>query len=48
MAKQWGSADFKFLDIPHPIANLSEPELDLRVENLIDEVRHLFLTGQPG
>ena len=48
MAKQWGIANFNFLDIPHPIANLTEAELDQRVEDLFEDVQKLFLDGQPG
>lgn len=48
MAKQWGVANFKFLDMPHPIANLTEHELDQRVVDLVEDVIPLFLDGQPG
>ncbi len=48
MAKQWGVASYKFLDIPHPIANLTENELDQRVEALVEHVIQLFLDGQQG
>jgi len=47
MAKQWGIAKFKFLDIPHPIANLTESELDRLAEDLLEDVQRLFLDGQP-
>ena len=30
MATTWGLPDFKFLAMPHPIANLTEAELDQR------------------
>jgi hypothetical protein len=46
MAAQWGIGDFRFLDIPHPIANLTESELDQRVENMVEDVLKLFLDGQ--
>ena len=46
MAAQWGVGNFRFLDIPHPIANLTERELDQRVENLVEDVLRLFLEGQ--
>ena len=48
MAKQWGLADFRFLDIPHPIANLTEAELDERADGLVEEVIMLLLKGQSG
>jgi hypothetical protein len=47
MAKQWGVANYRFLDIPHPIANLTESELNNLVEDLVDDVLKLFLEGQP-
>ena len=47
MAAQWGVGNFRFLDIPHPIANLTEPELDKRVEDIVEEVLRLLLEGQP-
>jgi len=46
MAKQWGVAQYNFLDIPHPIANLMEDELDQRVEALVEDVVALFLEGE--
>ncbi len=46
MAKQWGLADYRFLDIPHPIANLTEAELDERARSLVEEVETLLLEGQ--
>ena len=46
MAEQWGIADFRFLDMPHPIANLTELELDQRVDELFEDIVELFLTGQ--
>ncbi len=47
MAAQWGVANFRFLEMPHPIANLTEPELDQRADNLVEDVLKLFLQGQP-
>ena len=46
MAKNWGVPDYRFLDIPHPIANLTEAELDNRAETVIDEVIKLIKEGQ--
>ena len=42
MAKNWGEPDYRFLDMPHPIANLTEQELDQRVNDLIDAVEWLL------
>jgi hypothetical protein len=46
MAKNWGVPDYRFLDIPHPIANLTEAELNNRVESILDDVIKLFKEGQ--
>ncbi len=46
MAKNWGVPDYCFLDIPHPIANLTETELDNRSENIVDDVIKLVKEGQ--
>jgi len=46
MAKNWGVPYYRFLDIPHPIANLTEGELEDRAEGIIDDVIHLFKEGQ--
>jgi hypothetical protein len=47
MAKQWGVANYRFLDIPHPIGNLTEGELNQLVDGMVDDVLKLFLEGQP-
>jgi hypothetical protein len=46
MAVQWGLPHYKFLMMPHPIANLSEAELDQRAREMIPEVVKLLLQGQ--
>ncbi|MFH1671977.1 MAG: hypothetical protein ABIF87_00895 [Pseudomonadota bacterium] len=46
MAKNWGVPDYRFLDIPHPIANLTEVELDNRAQIIIDDVINLLKEGQ--
>ena len=46
MAKNWGVPDFRFLDIPHPIANLTETDLDNRAETIIVDVIKLLKEGQ--
>ena len=46
MAKTWGVPEYRFLDMPHPIANLSEEELDSAADTLTGEVvRHLLASG---
>jgi hypothetical protein len=38
MAASWGKPGYPFVDTPHPIANLSERELDARADALVDAV----------
>ena len=46
MAEQWGLPDYKFLLMPHPIANLTEAQLDQRAHEITPEVVKLLLQGQ--
>ena len=46
MAEQWGLPTYKFLMMPHPIANLSEKDLDQRAREMAPEVVKLILQGQ--
>jgi hypothetical protein len=48
MAGDWGVPGFRFLDIPHPIANLGDAELDRRADAVVGAVVDLLLKGQPG
>lgn len=48
MASSWGLKDFKFLSMPHPIANLTADELDQRARDIVPEVVRLLLEGQPS
>jgi hypothetical protein len=48
MAAKWGAADFRFLAVPHPVANLSGAELDRRADGVIDDVVKLLKEGQPS
>ncbi|HEY3068323.1 MAG TPA: hypothetical protein VGL09_21240 [Methylomirabilota bacterium] len=47
MAEQWGLPYYKFLVMPHPIANLTETQLDQRAREIAPEVVKLLLQGQP-
>ena len=47
MARSWGLKDFKFLAMPHPIANLTGDELDQRARDITPQVVKLLLEGQP-
>ncbi len=46
MAKQWGVPYYRFLATPHPIANLSETQLDQRARELAPVVVKLLLSPQ--
>jgi hypothetical protein len=41
MAESWGAPDYVFLDCPHPIGNLTEPELDVIADALAVSVERL-------
>lgn len=44
MAATWGLPGFRFLDIPHPIANLGDKELNERADRLAPLVVDLLRT----
>ena len=46
MAEQWGVPTYRFLVMPHPIANLSETQLDQRAREIAPEIVKLLLQGQ--
>ena len=46
MAEQWGVPAYRFLLMPHPIANLTEAELDQRAREMAPQVVKLLLQGQ--
>jgi hypothetical protein len=46
MAQSWGLPAYKFLAMPHPIANLSEAQLDQRAREIAPAVVKLILEGQ--
>lgn len=48
MARTWGLSEFRFLVMPHPIANLTDAELDQRAKAIAPEVVQLLLEGQVG
>jgi hypothetical protein len=47
MAEQWGVPQYRYLAMPHPIANLTEAQLDQRAREIAPEVVKLLLQGQP-
>ena len=46
MAEQWGLPYYKFLAMPHPIANLTDTQLDARARDMASRVVQLLLQGQ--
>ena len=46
MARTWGLPDFRFIAMPHQIANLTPAELDRRAAAIAPEVVRLLLEGQ--
>ena len=46
MAEKWGVPTYRFLVMPHPIANLTEAQLDQRAREIAPEVVKLLLQGQ--
>jgi hypothetical protein len=45
MAASWGMSGYRFLDTPHPIANLGEKDLDARADQLVAPVVALLSRG---
>jgi len=43
MARSWGVPSYKFLSLLHPIANLSEWELDLRAQDIVPKIVQLLV-----
>ena len=46
MARTWGLPAFRFIAMPHPIANLTPAQLDQRAAAIVPEVVRLLLEGQ--
>lgn len=46
MADRWGVTDYRFLVTEHPIANLTDAELDARADRLVDRVIAFFAPGR--
>jgi hypothetical protein len=47
MARTWGLPDFRFVMMPHPIANLTDAQLDQRAREVAPKVIELLREGQP-
>jgi hypothetical protein len=48
MAASWGKPGYPFADTPHPIANLTETDLDARADALADAVERCLREGGPA
>ncbi len=46
MAVAWGVPTYQYLAMPHPIANLTEDELDSRAREMVPQIVDLLLEGQ--
>ena len=46
MAKSWGLPDFRYIAMPHPIANLTDEQLDAAAAAVTPQVVELLLKGQ--
>ena len=46
MAVAWGVPNYKFLALPHPIANLADAQLEQRAREIAPEIVKLLLQGQ--
>ena len=47
MAKLWGVPGFRFVSMPHPLANLAPPAIAERADALTEKVLALLREGQP-
>ncbi len=47
MAASWGMPGYRFLDVPHPIANLDDKDLDERADRLVEPVLALLRGATP-
>jgi hypothetical protein len=43
MAEAWGVPDYKYFAMPHPIANLTEEQLDQRARESVPEIVDILL-----
>lgn len=46
MSSKWGIPGFRFLSVPHPVANLTGTELDRCADAVIGDVVKLLKEGQ--
>ena len=46
MASLWGVPDYRFVQMPHPLGSLTDAQLDMRAEALVDKVARLLMSGR--
>ncbi len=46
MASLWGVPDYRFVQMPHPLGSLTDAQLDMRAEALVDKVARLLLAAR--
>ncbi len=46
MAILWGVPDYRFVQMPHPLGSLTDAQLDMRAEGLVDKVARLLMAGR--
>ena len=46
MASLWGVPDYRFVQMPHPLGSLTDAQLDMRAEALVDKVARLLMAGR--
>ena len=47
MAEAWGVPDYRYLAMPHPIANLTEEQLDQRARDIVPGIVDNLLGKNP-
>ena len=47
MARSWGVSGYQFLSLLHPIANLTEWELDQRAREIVPKIVRLLTNSGP-
>ena len=45
MARSWGVPDHPFVTVPHPVANLTEQQLDRLARDVVPRVVRILLEG---
>jgi hypothetical protein len=46
MTKLWGVPDYRFAQMAHPLASLTDAQLDAQADALVDKVARLVMGGK--